>query len=217
MHTWLDVVAIALAAVGALNWALVAADRFDLVDDDHRQPLRRDQCRQPRDLWARRPCRDLCAGPTDRGRRLNRDRAPRAAPARERRHRWGRRHVEMSTRQREARQYCPWVPLQMTPRPRWLPARSSRFRFRAPGRVWSRARVCSAGSIPAGRESSPRSARRLDRARRASSPSGPERAMPFSCGSRSTDGTTSRFGSGAASYPGWLSPVLRRLPLRCGA
>jgi uncharacterized protein len=31
MHTWLDVVAIAIAAVGALNWALVAAGRFDLV------------------------------------------------------------------------------------------------------------------------------------------------------------------------------------------
>jgi uncharacterized protein len=31
MHTWLDVAAIAIAAVGALNWALVAAGRFDLV------------------------------------------------------------------------------------------------------------------------------------------------------------------------------------------
>ena len=31
MHTWLDIVAVALIVVGGLNWGLVAAARLDLV------------------------------------------------------------------------------------------------------------------------------------------------------------------------------------------
>ena len=44
----LDVLATTLLIVGGLNWGLVAIAEFDLVADDLRRGLRRDDRRQPR-------------------------------------------------------------------------------------------------------------------------------------------------------------------------